>query len=104
MFDPSYPAVIESDFPKHDWETFYKVEDEHVPHNAPKLLRLEFVIRAFVDAYHTGDKITRRTITWFIIFVNKAPIYCLSKKQSGVESSTFGSEFLTMKYVCEYVR
>ena len=31
-------------------------------------------------------------------------IYWLSKKQAGVESSTFGSEFLAMKHCCEYLR
>ena len=32
------------------------------------------------------------------------PIYWFSKRQNGVECSTFGSEFVAMKQCCEYVR
>ena len=33
-----------------------------------------------------------------------APIYWLSKKQTSVETSSFGSEFTAMKQCAEYVR
>ena len=33
-----------------------------------------------------------------------APIYWYSKKQTGIETSTFGSEFIAMKQCCEYLR
>ena len=29
--------------------------------------------------------------------LNMAPIYCVSKNQTGVETSTFGSEFVAMQ-------
>ena len=32
-----------------------------------------------------------------------APIYYCSKRQNTVETSTFGSEFIAMKLVCEYI-
>lgn len=62
------------------------------------------VIRAFVDADHAGDPISRRSRTGFIIIVNSAPIYWLSKKQNSVETSSFESEFLAMKHCYEYIR
>ena len=35
------------------------------------------------------------TVTkWYIVFINSAPIYWLSKKQTSCETSTFGSDFL----------
>ena len=49
------------------------------------------VIRAFVDADHAGDKVSRRSRTGFVVFVNSAPIMWISKKQAGVETSTFGT-------------
>ena len=104
MMDPSYPEILEHEFPKHEWKKFYKVSEEAVPPNAPKPLGLELVIRAYVDADHAGDKITRRSRTGFIIFINSAPVHWISKKQAGVETSTFGSEFLAMKHCCEYLR
>jgi len=41
-------------------------------------------IRVFVDADHAGDLVTRRSRMGFIIFLNNAPIYWNSKKQSSV--------------------
>ena len=57
----------------------------------------------FVDSDHAGDKVTRRSQTGILIFVNRAPILWYSKRQSTVETSTFGSEFIAMKTVVEQV-
>jgi hypothetical protein len=59
---------------------------------------------AKVDANHAADTVTRRSRTGFLVFLNSAPVYWLSKKQASVESSSFGSEFCAMKHCCEYVR
>jgi hypothetical protein len=40
----------------------------------------------------------------FIVFLNGAPIYWSSKKQTSCETSTFGSEFVAMKQATEYIR
>ena len=61
-------------------------------------------MRAYVDANHAGDKLTRRSLTGYIVFLNMAPIYWHSKKQMLIETSTFGSEFIAMKQCCEFVR
>ena len=50
-----------------------------------------------VDANHTGDKTTRRSMTGILIFCNRDPITWHSKKKKVVETSTFGSEFTAMK-------
>jgi hypothetical protein len=57
----------------------------------------------FVDADHAGDLLTRRSRTGFIVFLNGAPIYWSSKKQTSCETSTFGSEFVAMKQATEYI-
>ena len=33
-----------------------------------------------------------------------APIYWLSKKQTSIETSSFGSEFVAMRQCCEYLK
>ena len=106
ILDPSYPDIDESLYPKYDWSSFYKVDKEQLPPNAPEPLGLEMVIRACVDADHAGDTATRRSRSGFIVWANSAPIYWYSKKkrQGGVETSTFGSEFLPMKQCCEYLK
>jgi hypothetical protein len=59
---------------------------------------------AKVDADHASDTMTRRSRTGFIVYLNCAPVYWLSKKQTSCESSSFGSEFCAMKQCCEYLR
>ena len=58
----------------------------------------------FVDAYRAGDKLTHCSRSGFIIFLKMAPIYYCSKLQNTFETSTFGSDFMAMKLVCEYIR
>ena len=63
-----------------------------------------FVMRLFVDADHATDSITRKSRTGFLCYLNCAPISWFSKKQTSVETSSFGSEFVAMKHGTEYVR
>ena len=61
-------------------------------------------MRVHIDSDHAGESLTRRSRTGFIVYLNKAPIYWMSKKQASCETSTFGSEFCAMKQGTEYVR
>ena len=69
----------------------------------PETLGKGFVIRGYVDADHAGEWLTRRSRTGYIVFLNKAPICWFSKKQGSLETSTFGSKFMAMKQVTEYL-
>ena len=107
MFDPSDPVVDETQFNEQDWSTtvFGQVQNqEELPPNMPEPRGQGFVMRAKVDADHAGDTTTRRSRTGFLVYLNCAPIYWLSRKQMSVESSSFGSEFTAMKQCCEYLR
>jgi hypothetical protein len=104
VFDPSYPEINEEDFPRRNWMSHYGDAKEDIPLNAPEALGMEFIIRAYVDSDHAGDKLTRRSRTGFLVYLNSAPIYWLSKKQTSVETASFGSEFVAMKQCCEYLR
>jgi len=53
---------------------------------------------------HAGDMTNQRSQTGFLVFLNSAPIYWMSKKQTSIETSSFGSEFIAMKQCCEYIR
>jgi hypothetical protein len=105
VFDPTVPDINQSSFPKEDWSAAaYGECKEDKPTNAPKPRGLGMTMRAFVDSDHAGDIATRRSRTGFLIFLNSSPIYWFSKKQTSVETSSFGSEFCAMKQCCEYVR
>lgn len=77
---------------------------DEIPPDMPTPLGKPFIIRAFVDSDHAGDQVTRRSRTGFIVYLNGAPIYWKSAKQTSVETSTFGSEFVAMKQCCEYLQ
>lgn len=106
VFDPSDPAVDEKQFERKDWTSseFGLDLKEEVPSNMPEPRGQGFVMRAYVDADHAGDSVTRRSRTGFLVYLNMAPIYWMSKKQTSVETSSFGSEFIAMKQCTEYIR
>ena len=105
VFDPSQPDMNEESFEKEDWShSVYGEKSEELPVNAPEPRGFGFKMRAYVDSDHAGHTITRRSRTGFIIYLNNAPIYWTSKRQTSIQTSTFASEFIAMKECCEYIR
>ena len=80
VFDPSYPDVNIDTFPKHDWTKFYGDVKEAMPPDISKPLGKEVVMRCYVNANHAGQKLTRRSCSGFIIFLQMVPIYYCSKR------------------------
>jgi len=60
-------------------------------------------LTAFVDSDHAGDTVTRRSRSGIFLFIQNSPIVWFSKKQTSIETSSFGSEFSTMKTAVEMV-
>ena len=105
IFDPSDPEVDANQFQSRDWEaTEFGELEEVLPENMPESRGQGFVMTAYVDADHAADTVTRRSRTGFLVYLNSAPIYWHSKKQTTIETSSFGSEFMAMKHCTEYVR
>ena len=105
FFDPTVPNIDRSQFPRQEWgHTTYAGMKEQLPSNMKKSRGFGFVMSAYVDSDHAGDYVTRRSRTGFIVFLNGAPIYWLSKKQQSCETSSYGSEFRAMTHCTEYIR
>jgi hypothetical protein len=109
IFDPSAPEIEEHLFPKEDWaSSVYATSDcelkEVVPPNMPNPRGRGFTMRVYVDSDHAGDTVTRRSRTGFLVYLNCALVHWMSKKQTSIETSSFGSEFMAMKAATEYVR
>ena len=105
VFDSSIPDIEMEPFVREDWsQSIYGEVAEDLPPNMPEPKGKAFTMRVFVDSDHAGDSVTRRSRTGFIVFLNEAPIYWMSKKQTSCETSTFGAEFIAMKQATEYVR
>ena len=104
--DPQLPDIDYTVFDLNQ-EGFYEIyrdAEEQIPADKPKPRGRPVVMTAYVDASHAANKITRRSHTGFIIFINKAPIIWFSKRQNTVESSAFSSEFLAMRSCIEEIR
>ena len=69
----------------------------------PSPLGLMVVMTTFVDASFASNRVTRRSHTGFIIFINRAPIIYYSKKQTTVETSAFSSEFIALRTCLEHI-
>jgi hypothetical protein len=104
VFDDGYLNWCDSDFPEYDWTDFYNDAKEDLPPNAPAPRGMPVQINAFVDANHAGNKLTRRSQTGILLYLNKAPIIWQSKAQKTVETSTFGSEFVALRVATETIK
>lgn len=102
VFDDG-PLTID-DGPEKDWADFYPDAQEELPGNAPPPFGEPVTMCAFVDADHAGDRVTRRSRTGVLIYLNRAPIFWYSKKQGTIETSTFGSEFTALKTATDLVK
>jgi hypothetical protein len=83
-------------FIKTDWKSMYGDVKEMVPSDAPIPPGKKVDLRLFVDSDHAGEQFTRRSRTGFVIYLNMAPIVWFSKRQTTVESSVLGAEFVAM--------
>ena len=84
-------------FKKCDWTELYYNAEEMAPINFPKPSGKEVDIDMFVDSDYAEDRRFGRSKIGFLIYVNTALVYWYSKKQSSVETSVFGADFVTMK-------
>ena len=58
----------------------------------------------FVDNDNAGDKVSCRSRSGFLIYINTALVQWFSKKQSTVEMSISGAEFVAMKHCINALR
>ena len=57
----------------------------------------------FVDSEHAANTVMQRSQTGLLLFVNRVPVTWFSKRQTTVETSTFGCEFIAMKTAVEHI-
>ena len=106
VFDPMPVDYDRSLFEKKDWSFSpygYGVLTEELPARMSVPPGPLMNMRVYVDSNHTGDLVAWQSRTGFDVFLNNAPIYWSSKKQTMCETSTFGSKFMVMKQATKYV-
>ena len=79
----------------------YEYFQEQIP-NGPEALHKELELTIFVDSSHGEDVTTGRSTTGMIIFLGSTPIAWSSKRQTCIQTSTFGAEFVSLKTAVEH--
>lgn len=105
-FNPEMPFLPPDMFDGDESTRFqdqYRDAAEELPKHIPEPKGKPMHITCYVDASHAANKITRRLHAGYIIFVNRAPIICYSKRQNTIESSAFSSNFIAMKTCVEEI-
>ena len=84
-------------------KSIVKGKKEEMPHRMPRPRGLAVRTTAFVDSSHGTNKVTRRSHSGHILFVNSTLVKWLSKRQQTVGTSAFSSEFIALKQCIEDV-
>ena len=105
IMDPQIPITAPVD-PKdqpnyeeftHQYKYYSEELDPHFP--VPKVPELDITL--FCDSDHAHDLVTGRSITGLLAFVGSTPVHWKSKRQTSVQTSTFGAEFMALKSASE---
>jgi len=95
-----------SDLPtrEYDWtHSIYAGAEESLPANAPEPLGNPVITTHFVDANLEHCKLTGRALTGILDMVNGTPIGTYSKRQSTVETATYGSEIVAARIAVDRI-
>ena len=90
--------------PECKWKEFYPfAKDIEIP-AMPIPRGKPVVITVYVNTSHAASLVIRQSHTGVLIFVNQAPIIWYSKKQNGIKTSSFGSEFMACHTAVESLK
>ena len=80
-----------------DFGLQYSYFEEDIDPEFPDSFTKELPVTIFCDSDHGHDKVTGRSITGIIVLVGSTPVLWESKRQSSVQLSTYGAEFVALK-------
>jgi hypothetical protein len=86
-----------------NWMEFYPDASEDIPKDIPPEKGPRVRMTVYVDADHTHDLVTRRSITGIIVMLNNIPFRWVFKRQKSVETSTYGSELVVSRIATELI-
>ena len=98
---PDYSLLPDRNF---DWTcSVYGDVEEVLPDDMSEPLGKAVVTTATMDANLNHCLATGKSLTGCLHFVNKSPVDWYSKKQTTVETATYGSEFVAVKTATEQI-
>ena len=99
------PDYTDMEFIDHDWSrSVYAGAHEEYPSNLPAARGKAVQMTSYVDANLYHDMLTGKAVTGVLHYLNQTPIDWFCKKQSTVETATFGSESSAARTAVEQIR
>ena len=103
-FRTGLPDYSDLNIPHYEWgDSVYGCPKEEIPQDAPEPLGLPVILTHYVDANLYHCMLTGRSVTGIIHMINGTPIDAFSKKQSTVETATYGSEYVAARTCVEQI-
>ena len=101
MMEPDYSDIPEQFY---NWTTtVYSDVEELLPTDAPEPLGKQVTFTTYVDANLYHNMITGRSVRGIIHLINQTPFDWYSKKQSTVETATYGSKFVAARIAIDQI-
>ena len=99
--EPDFSSLKDQEY---DWtRTVYSGACEQIPHDIPKPLGKHVQTTHYVDANLHHDLATGKAVTAALHFLNQTPIDAYTKRQSTVETATYGSEFVAARTAVDQI-
>jgi len=86
-----------------EWKDMYPGAEERIPENMPEARGLSVTTHCFCDSDWAGNLKNRRSHSGIVLFVQGAAIAWISKKQSTIETSSYGAELCAGKLAVEQI-
>ena len=99
--EPDFSSLKDQEY---DWtRTVYSGACEQIPHDIPKPLGKHVQTTHYVDANLHHDLATGKAVTAALHFLSQTPIDAYTKRQSTVETATYGSEFVAARTAVDQI-
>ena len=99
--EPDFSSLNDQEY---DWtRSVYSGACEQIPHDIPKPLGKHVQTTHYVDANLHHDLATGKAVTAVLHFLNQTPIDAYTKRQSTVETATYGSEFVAARTAVDQI-
>ena len=99
--EPDFSSLKDQEY---DWtRSVYSGACEQIPHDIPKPLGKHVQTTHSVDANLHHDLATGKAVTAVLHFLNQTPNDAYTKRQSTVETATYGSEFVAARTAVDQI-
>ena len=99
--EPDFSSLKDQEY---DWtRSVYSGACEQIPNDIPKPLGKHVQTTHYVDANLHHDLAAGKAVTAALHFLNQTPIDAYTKRQSTVETATYGSEFVAARTAVDQI-